>query len=353
MGHEVTLVAATFGVPTESHAHDYATYTFAARRLGRGTSFAKIVSPSMVRWLFSHAREFDVAHVHMGRDFVSAVAARVLQTRNIPTVLQTHGMINPRSALPQRLVDAALVKPALRASPRIYCLNDKEMLTLDGVIDGLANRRTLVNGIALGEMTSAHLSSSTRSEVLFLARLHPRKGAVEFARTAQKLLAEGIDADFSIVGPDEGDGPAVDEIVAEVDRAFSGRLTREGPCAADRVGDRMARAACYVLPAAREPLGMTVLEALSVGVPVVVTEGCGAANVVREYGAGLVIGTDLDGLPSAIRRLVDNPVAAKSMGERGRVAVRKEWGIEMVCQTLIRDYRETLLVKSKPWVGAQ
>jgi len=62
------------------------------------------------------------------------------------------------------------------------------------------------------------------------------------------------------------------------------------------------------------------------GVPVVVTPEVGAAEIVRESGAGLVVAGEPEPLSSAIRLLIADPSLARSMGEAGqRHAARFTW----------------------------
>jgi glycosyltransferase involved in cell wall biosynthesis len=87
-----------------------------------------------------------------------------------------------------------------------------------------------------------------------------------------------------------------------------------------------AAATVFVLPSDSESFGNSVLEAMQRGVPVVVTRDVGAAEIVREANAGIVVDGDADELACAIERL-ENPEFARDMGEAGRrhVADHYSW----------------------------
>ena len=120
-------------------------------------------------------------------------------------------------------------------------------------------------------------------EVLFAARMHPRKRPIAFVEMAKALLNAGIDARFTLMGPDEGEGAALR-------KALKGdsRISWEGALPPGDVPRRMASASLYVLPSVREPYPMSVLEAMSVGLPVVVSSDCGLAQLVERTRSGLV-----------------------------------------------------------------
>jgi glycosyltransferase involved in cell wall biosynthesis len=103
--------------------------------------------------------------------------------------------------------------------------------------------------------------------------------------------------------------------------------------------ERMRRATVYVLPSVDEPYPMSVLEAMSVGLPVVVTDTCGLASFVRDHDAGLVTDDTVEGLADAVRTLLADPDRAAAMGARGGSAVRSERSMAAIAQRLETFYR--------------
>ena len=83
---------------------------------------------------------------------------------------------------------------------------------------------------------------------------------------------------------------------------------------------------------------MSVLEAMSVGLPVVITDTCGLAGFVAEHGAGIVVDASQAGLTAAIDQLLADPGAARSMGGRGREAVRSRLGMSEIGRQLLAAY---------------
>ncbi|MBD0864077.1 glycosyltransferase [Gordonia sp. zg691] len=341
-GHDVTLIAGSFDGPAMApNVSGVRILTFTTRTIGAGPSFSRIVSPTMFRWIWSHAAEFDVAHIHLSRDFVTLPAALLLSRRDIPTHVQTHGMINPRPALPYQAIDRTLTIPAVRNAHTAFYLNDAELTKLRSAIGRGARYAHLANGVPLPERTGPVTASDDLPEVLFLARLHPRKRALTFARAAI-ALAPLFDARFTIIGPDEGDGAALDEILGyfgtTVDADVAGRITRMPAIPASDVPGRLARATVYVLPSVHEPLPMSVLEAMAAGLPVIVTDTCGFAALVADADAGLVVDDTVGSLITALTTLLADPRRARDMGRRGRRAVEQHWGIASIAEELEKRY---------------
>lgn len=102
---------------------------------------------------------------------------------------------------------------------------------------------------------------------------------------------------------------------------------------------RMRQASIFVLPSlAPEPYPMAVLEAMSVGLPVVVTDQCGLAPLVRKYRCGIVIEPGAPSIARAVEYLLSAPDVSRSMGERGRSAVKHDLGMSYVGQRLETSY---------------
>ncbi|HWU46766.1 MAG TPA: glycosyltransferase, partial [Humibacter sp.] len=112
----------------------------------------------------------------------------------------------------------------------------------------------------------------------------------------------------------------------------------EGPIAAEAVIARMSRSSVYVLPAVDEPYPMSVLEAMSLGIPVVITESCGLAALVRESGSGIVAGESAEALAAAVSELLGDHEKAAQAGAAGAKLTREKLAMSVVAATLRTAY---------------
>jgi glycosyltransferase involved in cell wall biosynthesis len=143
------------------------------------------------------------------------------------------------------------------------------------------------------------------------------------------------------VGPDEGEGAAVASLIEQ--SSLQARVRYEGPLKPAQSISRMRHAKVYVLPSVDEPYPMSVLEAMSVGLPVVVTDTCGLAPLVTESRCGIVVGSDdIDALTVAVRTILQTPGLAGEMGENARRAVTRRLGMSAVADILEQNYRRAI-----------
>lgn len=309
---------------------------FPARVLLPRTGFAGLSSPGLLRWARVAMKSFDVVHVHLARDLVTLPIAALARRGRHHYLVQTHGMIDPSSHPLAKPLDAALTRRVLGGADAVLYLTQTERAGLLKVAPGLESLVELPNGVPEAA-PAVHADRGESAEVLFMARLAPRKRPTAFIEAATQLTAEFPAARFSLVGPDEGEAPAVKAAIAAARRA-SVTISWEGALSPELTLDRMRRASAYVLPAVNEPYPMSVLEAMSVGLPVVLTDTCGLAPLVRRSGAGLVTDGRAESLVTAIRGLLSDPTEARAMGERGRQVVRSELSMDAIGRQLSTLY---------------
>jgi glycosyltransferase involved in cell wall biosynthesis len=343
-GHEVTVAAGTRGYRvTPKRVNGVPVQLFTARTLVPGTGFAGVGAPELQRWFHRNRTRFDVVHIHLGRDLVVLPVAVCARRHGIPYAVQTHGMITPTGHPLAGPLDALWTRKVLLAAGAVFHLTPLEKDQLDAVArigSAPPGPRFVELGNGVPAYTPCRPSPHRRSdaqppEVLFVARIHARKRPTAFVETARALLTSGVDARFTLVGPDGGDGRALRAALAAAPDA---RITWEGALDPADVPRRMAEANVYVLPAVREPYPMSVLEAMSVGLPVVVTRDCGLAPLIERTGSGVVTDPAVRALVDAVAALLANDSLARAMGENGRRTVQVHQGMPAVADRLLDTY---------------
>ncbi|MBT2588233.1 PqqD family peptide modification chaperone [Arthrobacter sp. ISL-95] len=175
-------------------------------------------------------------------------------------------------------------------------------------------------------------------EFLYLARLHRRKRPTVLVEAAA-MLATTCDKHIEVafVGPDEGEESKVRRQIQAT--GTSDWITIEGPLTPGSTLDRMRRASVYVLPSVDEPFPMSVLEAMSVGVPVIVTDSCGLAPFIAESGAGIVANSSVEALSAAMRRFVEEPGLRASAAAAAVELARERFSMYAVTSQLEDVYQ--------------
>lgn len=302
-GHVVRVVAGAFaGDAPEGHNE---LTTFPVRHLAGLRSFVDLAGIRMVPALWLASRKAELVHVSIAREPVPVVAAFVAIATRSPLVLQPHGMLTTRQSHAHRIFDALIMRPLIGRASRIIALTEAERRELEewsgrikGRVDVIGNPppRDLAADIVLNDATT-----EVFADALFVARLHPRKRVLDFAKAAEEAGRNGWPENYVVVGPDEGDLAALRQIEARTaSLAYAGVTDNAG------VLERLKRSKVFVLASSKEPWGNVLVAALSYGKPVVVTQSSALAGIIDSYSAGRVVP---DGDPTAIAAAVHELVA--------------------------------------------
>ena len=134
--------------------------------------------------------------------------------------------------------------------------------------------------------------------VLFLGRLHPRKGIDLLIRAMAR--ADVPEAWLAVVGPDEGALAGARALAADV--GLGGRVVFTGLLAGEERLAALAAADAFALPAVGEGMPIAALEACAAGVPALLSEGCNLPEV-QAAGAGRVLPLDVEAWAAALREV--------------------------------------------------
>jgi glycosyltransferase involved in cell wall biosynthesis len=314
LGHDVTLFAGWDG-QAELHIPGVNVRLFRVRRALPGSGFSVLTAPGLSRALAVGA-SFDMVHVHMARDLITlpAAHARVRQRRCF--VVQTHGMLRPDRRPKARLLDALLTRRVLQATSVQLVLTDEEERDAPRVARAPITLARVRNGVKPSDLCAEWPVDVP--EVIYCARLHERKRPMAFVRMAADLAQRGSPALFTIAGPDEGQLAPVKKLIE--DFGLSRRVSYIGPLEPSAVLARLSRAQVYVLPSVDEPFPMSVLEAMSVGVPAVITDSSGVSSELSGT-PGVVV---TDGSASAMADAVQHLLSSGAVWEVASSAARAE-----------------------------
>jgi len=338
LGHEVTIYAAAPIATAEIVTRDgYTLRTFPARQVHKRLGFAGMRAIGLTRALREQLPDLDVAHVHVARDLVTLPAIRAIQKSNIDYFLQPHGMIDASSRLLARPVDALATKSALERAAKIFTLTSIEEQEIRAIAPK-SNLEPIRNGIKIPQHIPEY--NDRLPMILFLARLHPRKRATTFVSMAARLAPLFPKHKFIIAGPDEGEGAVVEKMIADTDN--KDQIKWIGAVEPSETSNLLRSAQVYVLPSVGEIFPMSVLEALQMGTPTVVTDSLGISSECDRYEAAVVTDGSVQELSSAVEAIITSASAAQTLRDGGFRYLRSELNIEAVARQLETAYSDSV-----------
>lgn len=290
----------------------------------------------------------DVVHLHEYRTLQDAIALPMLRRYRKPYILTAQGgvpMLIGRFAL-KRVYDSLVGEKLLRGATKLHALNEMEaeqylaaggsppqiFLSPNGI--NAADYGSLPD---VGDFRARHTIPRDAPLVLFLARVNKIKG-VDFLASAFAHLRQTLpSAMLMIVGPDDGFLPEVQQHIQKLGIAgavrYVGYLDGMEKLRAYQAAD------LYVLPSSYEILGITLLESLACGTPVITTDRCGlAAELTRERLGDVVPYADVPQLSRAMSRALSAGKQSAKPAARDYVLKRFDW--ESLAEGWERVYAE-------------
>ena len=174
-------------------------------------------------------------------------------------------------------------------------------------------------------------------KVIMVSRLLRDKGVYEFIGAAKIVRSKNNNVQFLLVGDTDDGNPTSMNSEEIADLANSIDVTWLG--ARTDIAELLAESHIACLPSYREGLPKSLIEAASVGRPIVTTDTPGCREVVTHMVNGLLVQPrDAQALALAIEKLVEDPNLRKLMGEENRRKAETEYANEIIINQTHRVY---------------
>jgi glycosyltransferase involved in cell wall biosynthesis len=316
-------------------------------RLRRKLNYA----PRAIPWLRNNASAYDVVIVSGLWNFAIIAATRALAGGPTPYVVFTHGMLDPwftqkyplKSAIKQLLWfvnEGVLLRHADRV---LFTCEEERRLGRTSFWPYRARERVVAFGTADAPMNieaqraayhAAVPALGGRPFLLFLSRIHEKKGIDQLIEAFQAIGANHPDLDLVIAGPDSaGLQATLERRVASL--GLAQKVHWPGMLKGDAKWGAFRGCEAFVLPSHQENFGIVVAEAMSCERPVLISNKVNIWREIEKDGAGLVGADDQAGVTTLLRRFLDMELPArKIMGERARASFLSRFHIDRAAEDL-------------------
>lgn len=333
---------------------------FFRRRLGEAFKY----SWGLGHWLGRNVRGFDAVHVHAVFSHSSLAAARACRRNSVPCWVRPLGSLDPwslgRKSFQKKVLWRLGVEKMLRGAVAVHYTTEaekqlaQEALGLDnGVVIPLGVDPELLEGRPDPREVNRVLATVNGPYVLSLSRLHPKK---ELELTIQGFLAAtqapGME-EWRLVLAGEGEAEYADSL-KNLARELDGekRVLFPGWLSGDQKRAYLQSADLLVLVSRQENFGISVVEALACGVPVLVSPEVNLSGAVEKAGAGWLSDLNAESVASVLWEALGDREARISKGEAGRRLVQSEFSWEAVADRLIEGYRGRVAPLRGAWTSS-
>lgn len=349
------LFSESLGVKTEAVVHYF------PKALSRIVPSRFAYSPSLKKWLNKHISEFDLVNVHTIFNYPSTQGCIAAMRCNIPYLLRTCGMLDrwclQRSRLKKKIWMLLYGLRIINRASALHFTSEEEKkaadalhITAPGIVlpIGVAQKEN-DEGFGKSVLGSQLGQFSGKKRILFLSRIHPKKG-LDLLIPALGILAQKRD-DFVFILAGTGELRHLRRVRRLLNRHNLDRRTIITGFVEGREKSAVfSLSDIFILPSYQENFGLAAAEALSYGLAVVISSQVNIHRDVSSHNAGIVTACNIREIALGVEKLLEDDTLRKKMGENAKRLVSEKFNWGIIVPRLIKIYSQIL---AKTAIGAE
>lgn len=310
-----------------------------------------IYQASLFFFLISQRKNYDVIHVHqvLYPAFISTLCARILKKPVIAKVGSSgfNSDINQMKNFPEGKMQLRYI---LKNINRIICTSS--IMVDEFIKEGMDSNKIILirNGVNIVDFNRIYETCET---LVTMGRFIKSKN-LDVLITAFSKMVNDTDRELKLILI--GDGPEKDNIKSLIKKLRRGKsIILTGMV--DNPEKFLKESDLFVFPSLIEGLSNSLIEAMSLKLPCIVSNIPGNIEVLRGNDSDYVIKegefkvskcgiffnpSDIEGLVNAVKYVMNNPGVRKKLGESAYRKILTEYNIEKIADRYLKLYREVL-----------
>lgn len=326
-------------------------------------------TPHLTRWLKTNAKNYDAIVVNGLWNYASYGSWRALHQLDVPYFVFTHGMLDPwfNKAYPTktlfktifwRLFEHRILRDARGV---MFTCEEERQLASKSFSPYVAREYVVGYGTRdiEGDPASQRAAfvkcvpeTKGRKFILFLSRIHPKKGVDLLIQAFARHTAAFPEIDLVIAGPDQtGWKSDLQKLAREL--GVDKRIYWPGMLSGNAKWGAFRSAEFFMLPSHQENFGIVVAEAMALSKPVLITN---KVNIWREIAAdeaGLVVDDNVEAIAAGLREMCElSPQQRETIGRNARKCFSTRYDLENNAMQLL-DLLQRLSARSEIAVTQQ
>ena len=321
-------------------------YYFFRRRLSEWK-----FSWGLTTWLNQHIAEYDLVHSHAVFCYPSLPASLLARKNKIPYIIRPAGILDPwclkQKAFKKNIYYRLLEKKSIMRASAVHVTSEIEKKSLE--ILNIEKNIFLIPH-AVHDIKPIQRFFSEEMKILFLGRLHPKKGIELLLKAVFDLFKNNKKTSLTIAG--EGGEDYFAKLAKLANELGIQSLVRfVGFVQGEEKNKLIQDHHVFVLPSFQENFAVAAAESLASGMPVVLTDHVGLSRNVKIYDAGCVVEVNnVKQLTEAIERLSQKAIWENCSKNALKLA-REQLTIDVLGKNLLNMYQQVLGENGKNDLG--
>lgn len=306
-------------------------------------------SMGLLRWLWAHAQDYDIAHVHALFSPVSSLAATILRRRGVPYLMRPLGTLDPADLQKKKqfkqIYAAVLERPNLAGAAAIHFTSEQEA-QISQRFGTQTPGIVLPLGVAPWPSTETNIDIYDRCSIprdrpiiLFMSRLDPKKGIDLLLPALEALQKEGLAFHLIMCGANPQDRAYEQSVYQRVENSpLRSQVTLTGFVSGETKAALLQAANLFVLPSYYENFGIAVAEAMLAGLPVVISDQVHIWETIQQTQSGWICHCDIDSLATQLRDALKSPEACIQRGQNAQRCAQENYSWDAIAEQAIAIY---------------
>jgi len=278
--------------------------------------------------------QIEIVHAHVARDYPLAALAT---GRSQAQLVLTRHVLFPLNRIH---------KLTLRRTSRVIAVSQAVAESLyTPSIFAPEKIVTIHNGIDVDRFAGTAKDNATdrRLRVGMVGHIAPIKGQEDFVRAAAIMRAHRDDVEFIIAGADKSHSRenrvALEKLISDLKMEHAIKLIGW----VDDVASLLSTLDLFVSPARSEPFGLSIVEAMAAGVPVVATASEGAREIIEDDQTGRLVPVgDVEAMATAIVEVLNDRTVRKRLADNALANVQEKFSLDRMVELTIQVYAAAL-----------
>lgn len=297
------------------------------------TRVIPLYSSAMYDYVAARKDKVDVIHLHCLWNYGEMLVDKLHLHHK--TVVTIHGSLHPYTfkglVYYKRLVYSKwFQKNFLQKVKLIHVNHDGEVRDVEEYLgQHPGNLEIIPNGTDIHEVEQTPLSERHRNELLYIGRLHHKKGFEILLPAFKKVVEVRPDARLLLAGPDDGMLEYITNFVK--DNQLEEQVKVLGTVTGNAKKALFQKSGIFVLPTYSEGFSLAVLEALMYGLPAVVSDQTGLSPLLENYEAALVTELNPEAYAKGLLEVLSNDALYASLSKNGHRLLEEKLDKNKVC----------------------
>jgi glycosyltransferase involved in cell wall biosynthesis len=314
------------------------------------SNYYREFSVEMYQYLKANIDRYDVIHMH-GIWHFGSLAPFLIPNKAV-LVITIHGLLDhwavEHSKWKKKLVTLLYQKRLLGKADLIQINNTDEEQDVIRYLGYRPKNMVIVpNGMKVSEYTQLPAKSIFRNKqnllpqqqiILFMGRLNIKKGLDLLLPAFLKVYQKIPDAILILAGPDDGYQRETEDFIAK--HHLQGRVRLVGMLTDSDKKEALADADLFVLPSYSEGFSIAVLEAMTSGLPALVSDRVGFGDYIKRHNAAYLTALNSDSVADGLLKILQDSSYAKQIANNAYNMVVENFDIKVVANQLLEEYKK-------------